>query len=449
MRVALTASLVSPIREAAANGPHSVIVDLARGLAGRGHEVTIYAAAGSCVPGAEVVEIAVEPLAAAAAIRADGTKDPAAQAALRRGFEGMFEELRRHGTDVVSQHAFDAPPFEIVRGLPVIHTLHLPPMDVDVVAAAGTSRDCLVTVSEAAARLWRAAGVASLDVIRNGVPEAAVGTPDREPFALVAGRVSPEKGTDAAIRVARAAGLPVRVVGDIYDRDYYEREVAPLLPVGDKIRPLPRAQLSELMGHAAVTIMPIAWEEAFGLVAAEAQMTGCPVVGYRRGALPEVVVDGVTGYLVEPDDEAALSRAVAAARELDRAAIASDARARLGLEPMVDAYEALLLRASGSGDDRASRGSGALAQVQRQIEDRLEQHEQSYERDLLAHDDHDERAENDRQVQDEQPSVRLEHLGCGRRSAEFATADEIDEEARAVADEQEQSDQQHILTVHA
>jgi glycosyltransferase involved in cell wall biosynthesis len=91
-----------------------------------------------------------------------------------------------------------------------------------------------------------------------------------------------------------------------------------------------------------VTIMPVLWEETFGLVAAEAQMCGCPVVGYRRGALPEIVIDGVTGYLVAADAEMALPAAISAARELDRGEIAASARARLAIAPMIDAYEALL-----------------------------------------------------------------------------------------------------------
>ena len=105
---------------------------------------------------------------------------------------------------------------------------------------------------------------------------------------------------------------------------------------------MPRARLRHLMARAAVTIMPVRWEETFGLVAAEAQMAGCPVVAYRRGALPEVIVDGVTGVLVEPDDEDGLVAAIERARQLDRDQIAASARARLGVEPMISAYDALL-----------------------------------------------------------------------------------------------------------
>lgn len=127
MRIALVASLVSPLRPPQANGPHSVIVDLARGLASRGHTVNVYAAAGSGVDGLDVVEIPVDEAAAGAAIRVDGAPSADATAALNSGFERLFAHVRRSAPDVVSQHAFDGAAFDLADGLPTLHTLHLPP----------------------------------------------------------------------------------------------------------------------------------------------------------------------------------------------------------------------------------------------------------------------------------------------------------------------------------
>lgn len=350
MRIALTASLVAPIRAAEANGPHSVILDLARGLAQRGHGVAIFAAAGSSVsePGVQLIEIPVDAIVAQAAIRADGTADDSAQRALADGFRVMFGALREYGVDAVSQHAFDAPAFDLSAELPIAHTLHLPPIDPNVVAAAARSEAPLVCVSRASADDWRGAGLDNLTVVRNGIPDPGIAATRAEtpPFALVAGRVSPEKGTAVAVRSARAAGLDVRVVGDVYDRRYFDEAVRPLI-AGDVVTPLPRGELAHLMARAAVIVMPIAWQETFGLVAAEAQMVGCPVVAYARGALTEIVLEGVSGFLVEPDDEQALVRAIPRALLLDRAAIAAGARQSFGIEPMIDAYEALLERVAG------------------------------------------------------------------------------------------------------
>jgi glycosyltransferase involved in cell wall biosynthesis len=96
------------------------------------------------------------------------------------------------------------------------------------------------------------------------------------------------------------------------------------------------------MSRSAVTLCPIEWDEPFGLVAAEAQVAGCPVVAYRRGAMPEVVEDGVSGVLVPPGDEDAFVDAIRRALELPRALVRESARRRLLLPRAIDAYEARL-----------------------------------------------------------------------------------------------------------
>lgn len=354
MRIALVPSLVSPMRRAEANGPHAVIVDLARGLAARGHAITMFAAAGSVIEGFEVREIPVEPVAQGAQVGARPSRG--ATEALNRAFARLFAELRRDAPDAISQHAFDAPAIELAEGMPVLHTLHLPPIVPDVVSAARATSAALATVSEAARATWRAAGVDDLAVLRNGVPDYEPLGGAIVPVALIAGRISPEKGTAAAIRVARRAGLAVLVVGDIYDAEYFANDVEPLLRPGEWIGPVPRRELSELMARCAVLLMPVRWDEPFGLVAAEAQMAGCPVVAYRRGALPEVVPDRIGGWLVEPDDEEGLVSAVYRARGLDRAAIRSRAVRDLGVRQMVAAYEASLVEIA-SHEPRVARAS--------------------------------------------------------------------------------------------
>ena len=354
MRIALVPSLVSPMRRAEANGPHAVIVDLARGLAARGHRITLYGAAGSDIDGFEVTEIPVEPVAQGAQV--GGTPSRAATQALNRAFAHLFDDIRRDPPDVISQHAFDAAAIQLAEGLPVLHTLHLPPIVPEVVTAARAMRAPLATVSEAARATWRAAGVNDLAVLRNGVPDIEPFGGATVPVALIAGRISPEKGTAMAIRVARRAGLAVLVVGDIYDAAYFASDVEPLLRPGEWIGPVPRRELSELMARCAVLLMPVRWDEPFGLVAAEAQMAGCPVVAFRRGALPEVVPDRIGGWLAEPGDEDGLVAAVHRARGLDRAAIRSRAVRELGVRQMVNAYERALLDIA-AHDPRVARAS--------------------------------------------------------------------------------------------
>lgn len=342
MRIALVASLVSPLRPAEANGPHVVVVDLARGLTARGHRVAVYAAAGSAADGVEIVEVPVEAAAEGANLRVDQASTWEATTALNRGFVRLFAQVRRDAPDAVSQHAFDAAAIRLADGMPVLHTLHMPPIVDDVVAAARATRAPLATVSEAARANWQRAGVTKLSVLRNGVPSREPARGATVPVGLIAGRISSEKGTDTAIRVARRAGLAVMVAGDAYDTDYFTGVVEPLLRPHEWIGPVPREELFQLMGRCAVLLMPVRWDEPFGLVAAEAQMAGCPVVAFRRGALPEVVPHRIGGWLVEPGDEDAMVSAVHLARGLDRHSIRSRAQRELGVEHMVDAYEQAL-----------------------------------------------------------------------------------------------------------
>lgn len=332
MRIAITASLVLPVRQAQPGGAQAFLCDLATALEQRGHLVTVYCAEGSSADGLRLVQVPVDPAVAAAKVRPAGAV-AAPPAALREGFERMFQAVRAEAPDAISQHAFDVEAIELAGDLPVLHTLHLPPVVPAVVEAARVSPARFVTVSQASGRAWRQAGLDSVGVIRNGVPFFEPPAVEVEPVALIAGRISPEKGTATALRAARASGLEPRLVGDVYDHDYWERSVK--VPTAAVTRPA----LWRLMAGSAVTLMPVAWDEPFGLVAAESQVAGCPVAGYRRGGLPEAVREGVGGYLAEPGDFDGLLEAIRAALRLDRAAVRAGALRRLLIDPVAEAYE--------------------------------------------------------------------------------------------------------------
>jgi glycosyltransferase involved in cell wall biosynthesis len=336
LRVGVVASLVSPLCEAQLGGAQAFLTDLARALADRGHEVTVFGAEGSALTGVRLVTVPVPAGVEGALVRPESGDVAAAPPGLRDAFGRLFEAVRGAGLDAVSQHAFDVEALELAEGLPVLHTLHLPPLVPAVVDAARRHPARLATVSTAMRAAWAAAGVAGVQVIPNGVPAFE---PPPEPVrrrALIAGRVSPEKGTAVAIGVARRTGLEPLVVGGVYDRAYWERSVR--VPV----HPVERPRLWRLMAGSAVALMPVEWDEPFGLVAAEAQMAGCPVVGYRRGGLPEVVEQGVGGLLVPPGDVDALVAAVPLALALDRRLVRESARRRLDVRTAAAAYEAAL-----------------------------------------------------------------------------------------------------------
>ena len=137
---------------------------------------------------------------------------------------------------------------------------------------------------------------------RSCPPRRSAGRRRRATARSSPGRLSPEKGAIEAIDIARAAGLRIDVYGDPYDADYTREQIDPRrgepgVAIHDGV---PRAAIWEVMACAEVVLCPARWEEPFGMVAAEAQACGTPVVAFRRGALDEVIVDRVTGFLVSP-----------------------------------------------------------------------------------------------------------------------------------------------------
>jgi len=372
MKVAVIAPLVSAIREPQGGGSQAFVSDLARGLAGRGHEVHVYAATGSRIPGVTVVDTGVDPRSLAATLyRADGPA-AAGQSAAASAFAGAYARVGETRYDVVHNHAFDAPAIALAGSLnaAVVHTLHLPPEPAIAAAlraamrgngAAGGGRaPAVACVSAFQAKAW--SRVVPVDAIlppyvpTRVIPwSAAAGA-----GAVFAGRLSPEKGAAEAIDIARAAGIAVDVYGDAYDPDYAREQIGPrrARPGVRVHRAVARASLWAAMSRAAVVLCPARWDEPFGMAAAEAQACGTPVVAFRRGGLGEIVADGVTGFLVAPGDAAAAADSVAKATGVSRPACRGHAERHLDLERSLDAHEQLYRRVVGpaAGTDGPAAG---------------------------------------------------------------------------------------------
>jgi glycosyltransferase involved in cell wall biosynthesis len=257
---------------------------------------------------------------------------------------------------VIHNHAFDAPAVRLATALsaPVVHTLHLPP-DGAVTAALRQAlrrggRPAIATVSAFQASAWRR--VVRVDAILPPYPPTAAigwsGLAGRG--ALFAGRLSPEKGAADAIDIASAAGLPIDVYGDVYDPEYSREQIEPRRswPGVSVHEAVPRTALWEAMARAAVVLFPARWDEPFGMAAAEAQACGTPVVAFQRGGLSEVITDGVTGFLVAPDDFRGAAEAVSRVAGISRSACREHAEDKLDLEVSLDAHERLYRLVAGA-----------------------------------------------------------------------------------------------------
>lgn len=353
MKIALMAPLVTAIREPQRGGSQAFVADLARGLADRGHEVHVFAASGSMIPGVTVVDTGIDPDALAGSLyRAfDPAGPPTARdaAAAEVAFGTAYAKLRQIRYDVIHNHAFDAPAVRLATKLspPVLHTLHLPPDDTVAAAlrlAARSGRPpAIATVSEFQAKAWRE--LVPVDaVLLPTVPTGAIPwSPETGHGAVFAGRLSPEKGVAEAIDIASAARVPIDIYGDAYDPSYAREAIFPRAAwPGVAVHPaVPRAALWEVMARAAVMLYPVLWDEPFGMAAAEAQACGTPVVAFRRGGLGEVIADGVTGFLVPPGDIQQAAAAVRQAGAVSRKACRHHAETTLDLGKSLDAHERL------------------------------------------------------------------------------------------------------------
>jgi glycosyltransferase involved in cell wall biosynthesis len=193
-----------------------------------------------------------------------------------------------------------------------------------------------------------------LATVPHGIPQSLFRFRERaDGYLAFVGRISPEKRVDSAMRVARDAGLSLRIAAkvDPVDRAYFESEIRPLLEsmpnveflgeIGDRAK-------AELLGGATALLFPIDWPEPFGLVMIEALACGTPVIARHRGSVPEVLRDGVTGFLCETETE--MVKAIARLPEISRRRCREEFEDRFSDRVMakryLDVYQRLLARRS-------------------------------------------------------------------------------------------------------
>ena len=145
--------------------------------------------------------------------------------------------------------------------------------------------------------------------VHHGLPEISfVAYPKTGQYLAFLGRISPEKGVDQAIEIAKRCGVPLKIAAKIdrTDKDYFESRIKPLMDHGlvEYVGEINGLEKNEFLGKAAALLFPINWQEPFGLVMIEALACGLPVVAYPLGSVPEIIEDGVTGFLVHDVSEA-------------------------------------------------------------------------------------------------------------------------------------------------
>lgn len=164
--------------------------------------------------------------------------------------------------------------------------------------------------------------------------------PQPQPWLAWLGRIAPEKGLEDAVAAAQIADIPLKIMGKIQDRSYWEQicQDYPDAPI-EYLGFLPTAELQQELRQCRAILMTPRWMEAFGNVAIEALACGVPVIAYRRGGPAEIIQDGKTGFLVEPDSIAGLVAAIARLDEIDRYVCRQQAEIEYSLAALGDRFE--------------------------------------------------------------------------------------------------------------
>lgn len=311
--------------------------NLARELTQRGHKVTVFGRQGSHGP-FESVALAPE----------SWEKDLGTSFGAPREMLFLyraFETLRRRSFDVIHDHAGLCSMLVASQArlqAPVVATLHGPLTEADGDFLRAIARQVnLVAISHA--QQASVAGVEWRSVVHNAIdPEQyhAVTRPeDKEDYIVQLARINPDKGQHIAIEVAKRLNLRLVLAGkvDPEAEEYFEQAVRPNLNGQVSWRENVKGrEKAQLLARARAMVFPIQWEEPFGLAMVEAMVSGTPVIAFRHGAAPEVVDDGVTGFLA--DDADGMVEAFERLGEIDLRKCTEVAAERFGPPHMADGY---------------------------------------------------------------------------------------------------------------
>lgn len=343
-------------------GVEAVVADLADALVGRGHQVTVLGA-GQSATAAQFVPLWDQALG-------DRLGEPYPEIVhalkVRRAVARI---AAADGIDVIHDHTFAGPlnaPAYHSLGLPTVVTVH-GPIDNDLYPYYRELSDDvgLVAVSDRQREL--APDLNWIGRVHNAlrVEEWPFQTEKRD-YVLFLGRFAPYKGAHLAVQAAHQAGVPLVLAGkcnEPAEKAYFEECVRPLLNENDHVFGVADATSKrELLADAQCLLFPIQWEEPFGIVMIEAMACGTPVVALRGGAVPEVVVDTVTGLICE--EPAGLPAAIEQARELDPARCRAHVAANFGVAQLGSGYERIYQRVLRS----APRGGLPVARVVNTVE---------------------------------------------------------------------------------
>ncbi|MEW5908036.1 MAG: glycosyltransferase family 4 protein [Patescibacteria group bacterium] len=352
MRIAtmVTGHFTTPPPEGIIYAPMDIAVAVSEGLAKKGHLVDFYGPEGTNVKVNKVVSFGLKPLK-----QKEGEnilKSPnVGNAEVNKIFNlwdqyliaRMFEEAEKGNYDLLHIHPVDrALPLALSHlKIPVFYTLHDPiyPWRANVFSMFSSPNQYYISISDAQQK--PAPNLNYAATIYNGINLNEFPFSDEhDDYLLFSGRIQPEKGVAEAIEVAKRTGQKLLIIGPPVTGEYWNKKIAPFLD--DKIQYLgfvPREQLFKYYQRAKATLVPIQWEEPFGLVLTESMACGTPVIAFNRGSVPEIIIEGKTGFIIENNDISAMAEAIKKIHKIKRSDCREHVEKNFSLQQMIDRYE--------------------------------------------------------------------------------------------------------------
>jgi glycosyltransferase involved in cell wall biosynthesis len=347
MRIGLISTPFAAVPPKKYGGTELVVHELADGLVARGHEVTLYATGDS------------RTTARLKSFYPEARWPPEPFRDLNH-VSWAFSDAAARRFDVVHAHSPTALALSrMLPGIPLVYTIHHEEQRPITEYYPHFPEVWYVAIS--ADQRARQGPLPRITMIHHGLdPARFAWTEAPGDYACFVGRFARQKGPHTAIDVAARAGVPIRVAGEAHapDRDYARAELEPRLAL-PHVRNLGAVDLAAkvpLLREARALLAPITWHEPFGLIIIEAMLSGCPVLAFPMGSAPELIEQGVTGYLVRDADEmAALLRRGSPLDRFDRRRCRAHAMQRFSRVRLVEEHEQWYARVVAEGAGRRPR----------------------------------------------------------------------------------------------
>lgn len=351
----VTGHFTTPPPKGIVYAPMDIAVEVSEGLVKKGHEVDFYGPEGTKVNVTNIISAGLKAL-----------NQPEGQAITKGQNVGnaevnkifnlwdqfliakMFAEAENGKYDLLHIHPTDrALPLALSHPkIPVFYTLHDPiySWKAEVFSMFASPNQHYISISDAQRK--PAPNLNYAATVYNGINlDAFPFSENHDDYLLFIGRLQPEKGLAEAVQVARMTGERLLIIGPPVTGEYWDKKIAPYL--GDKIQYLgfvPREELFKYYQRAKATLVPIQWEEPFGLILTESMACGTPVIAFDRGSVSEIVADGKTGFIIKDNSLEAMADAVKKIGEINRTDCRRHVEQNFSIQRMVDCYEEAFLK---------------------------------------------------------------------------------------------------------